>query len=131
MHHEPLGPRKAEKEVMRERTARSVAVRMRQRTGQIVPEHEQAALERAAAQDAERANGHGLVRFVGFITVTVSNFDEKSESSLRELEDAAAALEADAAAARIEVDRMWNVQDIGFAMSALPLGFGLPKARWS
>jgi hypothetical protein len=131
MHHEPLGPRKAEKEVMRERTARSVAVRMRQRTGQIVPEHEQAALERAAAQDAERANGHGLVRFVGFITVTVSNFDEKSETSLRELEDAAAALEADAAAARIEVDRMWNVQDIGFAMSALPLGFGLPKARWS
>lgn len=131
MHHEPLGPRKAEKEVMRERTARSVAVRMRQRTGQIVPEHEQAALDRAAAQDVERANGHGLVRFIGFITVTVTDFDEKTEASLRELEDAAAALEADAAAARIEVDRMWNVQDIGFAMSALPLGFGLPKARWS
>lgn len=131
MHHEPLGPRKAERVVMRERTARSVAVRMRQRTGQIVPEHERAALDRAAAQDVERANGHGLVRFVGFITVTVTGFDEQNESSVRELEDAAAALEADAAAARIEVDRMWHTQDIGFAMSALPLGFGLPKARWS
>jgi hypothetical protein len=131
MHHEPLGPRKAEKEVMKERTARSVAVRMRQRTGQIVPEHEQAALDRAAQQDVERANGHGLVRFTGLITVTVTDFDDASEASHRELEDAAAALEADAAAARIEVDRMWNTQDIGFAMSALPLGYGLPKARWS
>ncbi|WP_112139183.1 SCO6880 family protein [Glycomyces dulcitolivorans] len=131
MHHEPLGPRKAEKEVMKERTARSVAVRMRQRTGQIVPEHEQAALDRAAQQDVERANGHGLVRFTGLITVTVTDFDEQSPISQRELEDAAAALQADAAAARIEVDRMWNTQDIGFAMAALPLGYGLPKARWS
>jgi hypothetical protein len=131
MHHEPLGPRKAEKEVMKERTARSVAVRMRQRTGQIVPEHEQAALDRAAQQDVERANGHGLVRFTGLITVTVTDFDDNNEASHRELEDAAAALEADAAAARIEIDRMWNTQDIGFAMSALPLGYGLPKARWA
>jgi hypothetical protein len=63
LHVEPLGPREAEREVMRERTSRSVAVRMRQRTGQIVPEHEQQALERANAQDAERAAGHGLIRF--------------------------------------------------------------------
>lgn len=122
MHFEPLGPREAEKSVMRERTKRSVAVRMRQRTGQIVPEHEQAALERAAAQDAERAAGHGLVRMAGYVTVTVTDPGE--------LDDACAAVEADAAAARIEVRRMWFAQDIGFAMSALPLGFGLPKKRW-
>ncbi|GIG67785.1 PrgI family protein [Phytomonospora endophytica] len=122
MHFEPLGPREAEKSVMRERTKRSVAVRMRQRTGQIVPEHEQAALERAAAQDAERAAGHGLVRMTGYVTVTVTDPGE--------LDDACAAVEADAAAARIEVRRMWFAQDIGFAMSALPLGFGLPKKRW-
>ena len=41
-----------------------------------------------------------------------------------------AALEADAAAARIEVRRMWYAQDLGFAMSALPVGFGLPRKRW-
>jgi len=122
MHVEPLGPREAEREVMRERTSRDVAVRMRQRTGQIVPEHERAALERAAAQDAERAAGHGLVRFTGYLTVTVTREDD--------LEDACAALEADAAASRIEIRRMWMMQDTGFAASALPLGFGLPKKRW-
>ena len=95
---------------------------MRQRTGQIVPEHEQAALDRARAQDMDRAAGHGLVRFTGYVTVTVTEE--------RLLEDACAELEADAAAARIELRRMWYAQDVGFSMSALPLGFGLPKKRW-
>jgi hypothetical protein len=119
---EPLSPRTAEREVMRERTARHVAVRMRQRTGQIVPEHEQAAMDRARAQDAERAAGHGLVRFTGYATVTVTD--------PADLDDACAALEADAAAARTEIRRMWFAQDAGFAMGALPLGLGLPKRRW-
>jgi len=118
---EPLHPRAAEKAVMRERTARHVAVRMRQRTGQIVPEHERAAMERALQQDAERAAGHGLVRFAGYATVTAQP---------ETIEDACAALEADAAAARIEMRRMWFAQDAGFALGALPLGMGLPKRRW-
>ena len=119
--YEPLSPRTAERAVMRERTARHVAVRMRQRTGQIVPEHERAAMERALSQDAERAAGHGLVRFTGYATVT---------AAVDTIEDACAALEADAAAARIEVRRMWFAQDAGFALGALPLGLGLPKRRW-
>jgi hypothetical protein len=119
---EPLPPRIAERDVMRERTARHVAVRMRQRTGQIVPEHEQIAMEQARSQDAERAAGHGLVRFTGYLTVTVT--------SQADLEEACAAAEADAAAARIEIRRMWLAQDTGFALGALPLGLGLPKRRW-
>jgi hypothetical protein len=118
---EPLGPRIAERDVMRERTARHVAIRMRQRTGQLVPEHEQAAERKARAQDAERAAGHGLVRFTAYVTVTVTDPDM--------IEDACAALEADAAAARIEIRRAWFSQDIGFA-ATLPLGLGLPKRRW-
>jgi hypothetical protein len=94
---------------------------MRQRTGQIVPEHERAAMERALHQDAERAAGHGLVRFAGYATVTAGPDT---------IEDACAALEADAAAARIEVRRLWFAQDAGFALGALPLGMGLPKRRW-
>jgi hypothetical protein len=98
LHVEPLGPRQAAREVMRERTARSVAVRMRQRSGQIVPEHERQALDRARAQDMERAAGHGLVRFAAYVTVTVTDPDD-------DLEDACAALEADAAAAnRVAAD---------------------------
>ena len=106
---------------MRERTARHVAVRMRQGTGQIVPEHERAAMDRALSQDAERPAGHGLVRFTGYATVTVGDGG---------LEDACAALEADAAAARIQLRRMWFAQDAGFGLGALPLGLGLPKRRW-
>jgi hypothetical protein len=119
---EPLGPRQAEREVMRERTARHVAIRMRQRTGQIVPEHEQAAAAKARSQDAERAAGHGLARFTAYVTVTTAGADR--------IEDACAALEADAAAARVELRRMWFAQDTGFAAGALPLGLGLPKRRW-
>ncbi|MFD0633138.1 SCO6880 family protein [Catenulispora yoronensis] len=122
IHIEPLSPRIAERDVMRERTARSVAVRMRERTGQIVPEHEKDALLRANEQDAERSAGHGLARFTGYVTVTVTDPEQ--------LPDACAALEADAAAARIELRRMWFAQDIGFALSCLPLGFGLPRKRW-
>jgi Putative type VII ESX secretion system translocon, EccE len=119
---EPLPPRAAERAVMRDRTARDVAVRMRQRTGQVVPGHEHAAMAMAAAQDAERAAGHGLVRFTAYATVTVT--DEGMA------EDACAALEADAAAARIDLRRMWLCQDTGFALGALPLGLGLPSRRW-
>ena len=118
---EPLSPRTAQRAVMRERTARHVAVRMRQRTGQIVPEHERAAMERALGQDAEQAAGHGLVRFTGYATVTATDTT---------IEDACTALEADAAAARIELRRMWFAQDSGFALGALPLGLGLPRRRW-
>jgi hypothetical protein len=118
---EPLNPRTAERAVMRERTERHVAVRMRQRTGQIVPEHERAAMDRALSQDADRAAGHGLVRFTAYATVTATP---------EALEDACAALEADAATARIELRRMWFAQDSGFALGALPLGLSLPKRGW-
>jgi hypothetical protein len=121
MIYEPLPPRAAERAVMRERTERHVAVRMRQRTGQLVPEHERAAMTIAASQDAERAAGHGLVRFTGYAAVTVTD--------PARLEDECAALEADAAAAHIELRRMWFSQDSGFALT-LPLGLGLPRRRW-
>jgi hypothetical protein len=122
LYIEPLPPKAAERQVMRERTARDVAIRMRQRTGQIVPAHEQAAIERARAQDADRAAGHGLVRFTAYVVTTVTD--------LADLDDACAALEAEAAAARIEIRRMWFAQDIGFALGALPAGMGLPRRRW-
>jgi hypothetical protein len=122
LYLQPLSPREAERRVLAERTQRDVAIRMRQRTGQIVPEHEKAAQRRADEQDAERAAGHGLVRFSGYVSVTVTDDDA--------LADALAALEADAAAARIEIRRMWGAQDVGFALAAVPAGLGLPRRRW-
>lgn len=122
LYLQPLSPREAERQVLAERTQRDVAIRMRQRTGQIVPEHEKAAQRRAQEQDAERAAGHGLVRFSGYVSVTVTDGAD--------IADAMAALEADAAAARIEIRRMWGAQDVGFALAALPAGLGLPQRRW-
>jgi len=122
VYFQPLSPRDAERRVLTERTQRDVAIRMRQRTGQVVPEHERAALRRADAQDAARSAGHGLVRFTGYISVTVTEPGE--------LADAMTSLEADAAAARIEIRRMWGAQDVGFALAALPAGLGLPRRRW-
>ncbi len=122
LYLQPLSPREAERRVLAERTQRDVAIRMRQRTGQIVPEHEKAAQRRADEQDAQRAAGHGLIRFSGYASVTVTDDQD--------LPDALAALEADAAAARIEIRRMWGAQDVGFALAALPAGLGLPRRRW-
>lgn len=121
LHIEPVAAREAEKAVMRARTKRAVAVAMRQRTGQLVPEHERLAQHEAHEQDAQRAQGHGLVRLVGYLTVTVTD--------LADLELACSELETDAAQAGLEVRRLWGAQDVGFHATAVPLGLGLPKRR--
>jgi hypothetical protein len=118
---EPIGPREAEKAVMRARTKRDVAVRLRLKTGQLVPEHEMQALAEADAQDRQRAEGHGLVRFVGYVTVTVT------EPAALDL--ACSELETDAGQCGLEVRRLWGAQDVGFFAAAMPLGMGLPKVR--
>ncbi len=119
LHIEPLPPRTAQRVIGKERTQRNVQTRLRLKTGQIIPEHERAAEARALQQDAERAAGHGLARLTGYLVVTVTDPDE--------LEGAISSLRADADAARIELRRMYGVQDVGFVLAALPFGMGLPK----
>lgn len=118
---EPIAPREAEKAVMRARTKREVAVRLRHKTGQLVPEHEMQALAEADAHDRQRAEGHGLVRFVGYVTVTVTD--------VAVLDLACSELETDAGQCGLEVRRLWGAQDVGFFAAAMPLGLGLPKVR--
>ncbi|WP_019874033.1 SCO6880 family protein [Sporichthya polymorpha] len=118
---EPIGARRAEQTVMRARTRRSVAVGLRHKTGQLVPEHERQALAEAEDQDRLRAAGHGLVRFVAYLTVTVTDGAA--------LDLACSELETDAGQCGLDVRRMWGAQDIGFYAGALPLGLGLPKMR--
>jgi hypothetical protein len=118
---EPIGARRAEQTVMRARTRRAVAVGLRHKTGQLVPEHERQALAEAEDQDRLRAAGHGLVRFVAYLTVTVTD--------PAALDLACSELETDAGQCGLEVRRLWGAQDIGFYAGALPLGLGLPKMR--
>ena len=119
--YEPLGPRRARTQLARERTKRDVARRLRARSGRIESMDERAEMIRALDQDAARAAGHGIVRFTGMITVTVTSDDD--------LDAACAELQQDGSAAGLELRRMWGAQDAGFAAAALPLGQGLPQQR--
>jgi hypothetical protein len=82
---------------------------------------ERAEMGRALEQDVARAAGHGIVRFSGLVTVTVTDPGQ--------LETACAELQQDGAAAGLELRRLWGAQDAGFAAAALPLGHGLPARR--
>ncbi|WP_225844926.1 SCO6880 family protein [Streptomyces sp. HPF1205] len=119
--YEPLGPRRARAELSKERTKRDVARRLRARTGRIESMDERADMSRALEQDMARAAGHGIVRFTGLVTVTVTD--------PADLETACAELQQDGAAAGLELRRLWGAQDAGFAAAALPLGQGLPARR--
>lgn len=118
---EPLGPRRAERELTRERTKRETLISLRRRTGRVDSPDEHRELGRSEAQDRARAAGHGVYRFTAMVTVTVTDPGD--------LDDACAELEADAAMARLELRRLWGAQDAGFAAAALPLGQGLASKR--
>ena len=118
---EPLGPRRAERELTRERTKRQTLISLRRRTGRVDSPDEQRELFRSEAQDRARASGHGVLRFTALVTLTVTDAGD--------LDDACAELEADAAMSRLELRRLWGAQDSGFAAGALPLGQGLPARR--
>jgi hypothetical protein len=118
---EPMGPRRARRALARDRTKRHVLVSLRRRSGRLDSPDELAELSRAEGQDRARAAGHGLLRFVGLVTVTVTD--------PQQLEAACADVQADAAAARVELRRLYGAQDSGFAAWVLPLGQGLPARR--
>jgi hypothetical protein len=118
---EPLGPRRAERELSRERTKRQTLISLRRRTGRVDSPDEARELSRAETQDQARAAGHGICRFTALVAVTVTH--------LQDLEEACAELEADAAMSGIELRRLWGAQDSGFAACCLPLGHGLPNRR--
>jgi hypothetical protein len=118
---EPLGPRRAERELARARTRRHALISMRRGAGRLDSPDEVADLARAEAQDVARAGGHGVLRYTALLTVTVT------EPGL--LEAACVELQADAASAGLELRRLYGAQDSGFAAGVLPLGMGLPVRR--
>jgi hypothetical protein len=118
---EPLGPRRAERELSRERTKRQTLISLRRRTGRVDSPDEVRELGHAETQDQARAAGHGITRFTALVSVTVTD--------PARLDEACAELEADAAMSRIELRRLWGAQDSGFAACCLPLGHGLPDRR--
>jgi hypothetical protein len=116
--YEPIAPRQAERALQTDKTKRDVAIRLRQKTGQIPPEREQRELAVASAQDVELASGHGLLRFTGYVAVTVTD--------RAVLEDAWDELCADAGATGIVLRRCSGWVDTAFACASVPVGMGLP-----
>ena len=116
--YEPVGPREAERALAVDKTKRDVAIRLRHRTGQLPPERERKELATATAQDAELASGHGLLRFCGYVAVTVT---ERGQ-----LEEAWDELCADAGASGLVLRRCSGWMDTAFAAAAVPLATGLP-----
>jgi hypothetical protein len=116
--YHPVGARKAERSLQTDRTKRDGAIRLRHRTGQVAPQREQRELATATAQDAELAVGHGLLRCVGYVAVTV---DDPAD-----LEGAWAELCAAASFTGLRLCRVAGWVDAAFACAALPLGMGVP-----
>jgi hypothetical protein len=116
--YEPIPPRQAERTLQADKTKRDVAIRLREKTGQIAPEREQREFAVANAQDAELAAGHGLLRFAGYVAVTVTDRSV--------LEAAWDELCADAGAAGLVLRRCSGWVDAAFACAAAPVGMGLP-----
>jgi len=121
LHVEPLGPREARRRIAVEATKAETALALARKTGRVVSEEEREQRRRISDQDREQAVGHGLVRFQGYLTVTVED--------PAQLDRAVSDLEADAAAARLELRRLYTQQDVGFFACVLPLGQGLPIRR--
>ena len=121
MHIEPLGPREASKRLRVEATKSQASIAMMQRSGKVVGQADLMQQRQIAVQDAEQAAGHGLVRFTGYLTVTVTD--------PAELDRAVASVEQDAANAKIELRLLYGTQDVGFFASVLPLGSGMPLVR--
>lgn len=121
LHVEPLGPREARRRIAVEATKAETALALARKTGRVVSEEEREQRRRIGDQDREQAVGHGLVRFQGYLTVTVTD--------PAQLDRAVSDLEADAAAARLELRRLYTQQDVGFFACVLPLGQGLPLRR--
>ncbi|MEW2615100.1 SCO6880 family protein [Streptomyces sp. NPDC047880] len=119
--YEPIGPAKARQELAREKTKRDAARKLRAKTGRAESEDERREAMTARAQDVARASGHGVVRLMALIAVTVTD--------LEQLETACAELQADASSAGLEIRRVWGAQDDAFTVAALPLGLGLPDRR--
>jgi len=121
MTYECLSPRTARTVLRRERTKRDVKRRVRAQGGKIESLDERQDLANAQEQDHARVAGHGIVRFTGLITVTVTDPSQ--------LDTACSQMLKDAASSGVVLRELYAAQDAGFAAGALPLGQGLPEKR--
>ena len=116
----PLPPSTGIREVESARTAHAADEQLRQRAGFLSTARRLREAEGAARREAELADGHAAYRFSGYLTVTA-----QSES---ELEDACGEVVQAGHQCRVDLRRLYGIQDLAFAWT-LPLGRGLAGRR--
>ena len=112
----PLPPSTGIREVESARTAHAADEQLRQRAGFLSTARRLREAEGAARREAELADGHAAYRFSGYLTVTA-----QSEA---ELEDACGEVVQAGHQCRVDLRRLYGIQDLAFAWT-LPLGRGL------
>jgi hypothetical protein len=112
----PVAARAAVREVESARTAELADEELRRRAGFLLTARHRRRAEGVAQREAELADGHGELRFSGYVTV--------SGATPEELETAAASVEASAQQCGLELRRLFGQQVEAFAWT-LPLGRGL------
>ena len=112
----PVPARAAVREVETARTAELADEELRRRAGFLSTARHRRRAEGVANREAELADGHGELRFAGYVGV--------SGGTPEELEDAAAAAEAAAQQCGLELRRMYGRQVEALTWT-LPIGRGL------
>lgn len=113
----PVGAADAARQVERDRTAEAADRELRRRGGFVVSARWQRQTDALVRREMELADGHGLVRFSGYVAVTADDPD-RLQASCDQIEQAAAA-------AGIELHRCYGDQ-LNALVATLPTGSGVP-----
>jgi hypothetical protein len=113
---EPVPPNRAARQVAQARTAGLADHELRRRGGFLTTARHHRERESVETRDGELADGHGQMRFTGYVRVTADSRDD--------LSDCCGALEQAAGQACLELRLLYGEQDVAFACT-LPVGRGL------
>jgi hypothetical protein len=116
VHLAPLPPSAGVREAEAARTAQVADEQLRQRAGFLPTARRRRQAEGLAAREAELSDGHAAYRFSGYVTVTAQGAPE--------LETACGEILQAGHQCRLELRRLYGVQDLAFTWT-MPLGRGL------
>jgi hypothetical protein len=116
MTMEPVSPLRAIREVESARTSDAADDELRRRLGFVETARRRRVQEATVRREEELADGHATVRFAGFVTVS-GRTEEELDHHCSEIEHAAQM-------ARLDLVRLFGMQDAGFTYT-LPLCRGL------
>lgn len=114
---EPMPTARAQRRVERKQTKVQSDTGLRARLKRSMSRREEREGDEVSRREEELVDGHGQLRFIGYIST--------SAESLEELERQSREIETRAAKSQLEITRLYGEQDQAFGCAALPFGRGL------